>query len=198
MQAAGINDTSYSVRHGGGAQRIVAACFSALGIFAYRVQVLRETFTVNYGRCQCRYSPSDYRRRMSHCLSVCLSVFISIHPTFLACYGNHLPTHASSHCRYFLLIRSVIKVSSIALAIRFVITALFTRQACKSTTSDSVSRTGLLESRQTSARSKSGDTALVKMQRCSRAAKSLINLTILAGARAQVMEKGSTPVIPPL
>lgn len=132
------------------------------------------------------------------CLSVCLSVFISIHPTFLACYGNHLPTHASSHCRYFLLIRSVIKVSSIALAIRFVITALFTRQACKSTTSDSVSRTGLLESRQTSARSKSGDTALVKMQRCSRAAKSLINLTILAGARAQVMEKGSTPVIPPL
>ena len=75
MQAAGINDTSYSVRHGGGAQRIVAACFSALGTFAYRVQVLRETFTVNYGRCQCRYSPSDYRRRMSHCLSVCLFSF---------------------------------------------------------------------------------------------------------------------------
>jgi hypothetical protein len=38
--------------------------------------------------------------------------------------------------------------------------SLFTRQASKSTANDSVSRTGLLESRQTSARSKSGDTQL--------------------------------------
>jgi len=54
MQAAGIDDRSYSVksvRHGGGAQRI--ACFSAPGIFAYRVQTFTRDFTVNFGRCQC-------------------------------------------------------------------------------------------------------------------------------------------------
>ena len=45
MQAAGIHDRSYSVRHGG-AQRI--ACFSAPGTFAYRVQTFTRDFDVNY------------------------------------------------------------------------------------------------------------------------------------------------------
>jgi hypothetical protein len=164
MQAAGMDDRSYSVRHGG-AQRI---CFSALRhirVSRPGPALLRETLLSNMA-----VANVDTRFRTiegSNCLSVWMFAFqpcmLVLHLPFLTCYGNHMPMQPlSANISHQTNATNRISHQGFidCLGYPFGDHSLFTRQASKSTANDSVSRTGLWESRQTGARSKSGDTQL--------------------------------------
>jgi hypothetical protein len=122
LQAAGVDDKSYSVRHGMEEHRGLPACLllRARHIRVPRPALSRETLlsTIAVANVDTRFRTIEGR-----CSVICLSTHLHFNIAISHIPGMLWQPHVNGSGLALLLIRSVIKVSSIALAIRLVITA---------------------------------------------------------------------------